>query len=656
MKVSAYRCGQLALLAVVAYVTTLAWIYPRYFAPFVPFHSDEYQGVNFVAHGMSAAEFLAWPRPVSFLTMFVAGHLGVTGSLICYAAVTLAVLVLAMMLLERYFLRARIPWYVALAAFVLAIAGPGFYFSVGYDIEYSLAALFGLLGIWAWESRSEQRPYLALALYAICCVTSTLSKDSFVPALVVYGVAAAFFRGPLDRPLRAAVLLVPLAAVAISLADAALSHSPFVSLGSAPDSPYFVSFALSSLTASAAFYLSPLFNLAFCVLLAACLAGAWLQHRLGLALALTLVAVLMYAPYFLLPNHWDVCYWWDGMPLLALLVPVGWVSHGGDRRRRLWSRVTIGVALAATLLFFALQSADSEAEQFLLHQQAINANLLAALHGLQGELQHVDRVLVTGVTYRFHPWMNGDFLGPALAYRGTWTVAADPDYGPVPKQKTVAPIAYSAIRWNDYDLILVFDDDGKLLRALTPSEFDAAVARNGLGGRSNENAIAALRNGSLRSSTPPSGIPSGELAQTTEMGIVYPAGIEPFASRASAESHGIYPQEDPKTCCFLAKTATLRLSKPAGARTATFTFFVPDFAPFESANERVSVTFDGIAAGSALLPIGVQEASFAFPSKLVAKSGIEAVLTMSVAYVPKTIGLNADPRLLSVVLVQVEYK
>jgi hypothetical protein len=434
---------------------------------------------------------------------------------------------------------------------------------------------------------------------------------------------------------------------AVAFADDRLVGSPFVNLTGASSNSYYVSLAPSSLMASAAFYLTPLINLPFLAFLAACGVGAWQHKRLALGIGILLGAFLLYTPYFALPNHWDVCYWWVAMPVLMLLVPLAWVSSGEDNRTVLWSRAAVALTLVGAVAFFAFQNANSELEQFLLSQQKINGNMLAALRGVQGEIQRSHRILVTGITYQFHPWMNGDFLAPDLGYEGTWTVATDPTSGPVPVQHSVAPIAYKAIRWKDYDLVLVFGDGGGLAGIYQPDELVAAIRRQRLTGASNIVVVSALRNAPVRSAD------SGNGNGVTGF---YPKGILPFPNQVSAVAHGLYPEDTSQACCFLAQTARLRLAKPIGARVATFTFYVPHFPPFVSAPERITMAFDGIPAGEAELRIGVRDASFTFPPQLVGKSNVEAVMTMSIAYVPKEIGINGDPRRLSVILKEVDYK
>jgi hypothetical protein len=137
---------------------------------------------------------------------------------------------------------------------------------------------------------------------------------------------------------------------------------------------------------------------------------------------------------------------------------------------------------------------------------------------------------------------------------------------------------------------------------------------------------------------------------------IYPAGIVAPANWASGVRAGIYSSDAPKTCCFLAGHVRLSLDNPPGSHSATFTFYVPDVQPLRGQAERVTVSFNGESAGAPVrLATGMQDVTFTIPQSLRQQRNITASLDMSVKWVPKNIGLNADERELSVMLIRVSY-
>ena len=137
--------------------------------------------------------------------------------------------------------------------------------------------------------------------------------------------------------------------------------------------------------------------------------------------------------------------------------------------------------------------------------------------------------------------------------------------------------------------------------------------------------------------------------------LFFPPGVEPPGDWAAQQHNGIYSSDTAAQCCFLAGNATLTLDNPRGAQLAVFKFFVPTVKPL-AAGERVAATFNGVAAGPpALLPAGMHDVIFTIPPALRGKTHLTASLVMSVKWVPKQIGQNADERELSIMLLRVGY-
>ncbi|HEY1977153.1 MAG TPA: hypothetical protein VGG89_11430 [Candidatus Baltobacteraceae bacterium] len=609
-------------IAAIAYAATLQFVYPRFFAPFSAFHSDMYMPVDFAARGVTFSELLHWPRPVYWITLLAGGHLGFKGSLIFFTVLLLAALALAMLVVERFAVRAPIPWWIAFAAFVLAFAGPAMYFEPGLDIGYTLALLFGMLGIYAWEGRVPQKPWGALVLAAVAFALSALSKESFLPALVVYGIASAIHDRATPAP-AVAIALLPFAAAAIGFADSHLVHSPFVNPSARATDPYYASFAPASMWALMTYYTAPL-RTWFVVLVGLCLVGTAIRQRLWIGVTILIAAIAMYLPYLVLPNHRIYFYECVPMPLLALLVPLALVG----------SEIAIG-AVTVLVVFLAVaylsvQNRNDPEQNWGLIQQSINRNSYRAVIADAPQIAAAHNVLVTGLAYPYHPWIYPAFLGPLLHFNGDWTVVHDPPYAPIVVQPHARPIEARDVRPRDYDLILAFNDKGELARAYDPQTTGRAVQ-------------LPAQATPLPSPTP---VPA----------FSYPGGLVLPQDETVAQRRGVYPAAGGETCCFLAKSAAIVLAKPAGATTAIFTFFVPDFAPFATVPERIALTFNGIAMRPIDVPKGLHDVAVTLPRSLVKKANVNAFLDMGVSYVPADVGINSDTRTLSIVLTQVRYR
>ncbi|MHB1551268.1 MAG: hypothetical protein ACYCX6_08780 [Vulcanimicrobiaceae bacterium] len=597
----AVRILVLLAAALLAYLLFLQFIFPGYIAPPAAYHPDMYSSVEFVANGWNFPFFLRWPRPVYFETLLFAGHFGFEGSLVFLTAIVLADLALALALLERFVLRRPIPWWLALATFLLAMAGPGFYAQPAFDVGYHLALFFGLLGIYAWESLRQRYTVVALLLTGVCFALSTLANEGFIPALMLYGIVAAV-RERRRYAVAAVLLALPAVAIAISFADGQFTHSPFVALHAAKDYPYRIDFSWHSLLYCARYYLSSLANPAFFALLIACGVGLWYNRRLLIGLALAVCALALYLPYVILPNHLSEMYQWPPMPLLMLLVPLAWTPSPVLSRSRFAANAAIALVLVGAIAFQTTQYRDAKnAYRAVLE---LNRQMIAALRSHARPIARAHAILIRGLTLAAQPSaQSAQFVSRELGFSGEWTVETEPGNAD----------------YRNYDLVVDFDAAGHIVHTYRPSRF-----------------------AHLPPATPP---------------LFYPPGIIAPADPAAAVREGLYPGQTQAQCCFLSAAASLSLDKAATATSATFEFYVPDVPPFADAPEIVIIAFNGVRAGApvALAP-GLHDVHLALPSRFAGARAVTAALRMSVSYVPREIGLNGDARRLSIMLLRVRYR
>lgn len=602
--------------AVAAYLLFQQFVFPGYIAAPVPFHNDMYWAITFVAKGWTFPFFLHWPRPVFFETLLFAGHFGLEGSLAFLTAIVLCDLAIVLALLERFVLKRSIPWWLALGTMLLAMAGPGFYAQPGFDVGYHLALLFGLLGIFAWESLWKKSAAAAWALTAVCFCLSTLANEGFAPALLLYGVfcAVRYRRAP---ALAVAALSLPLIALAASFADGQLTHSPFVAMHAAKDYPYRIDFSPHSLLHCAEFYLAGIANPAFLLLLLACLPGLWYNRRLPIGAGFLVCGFALYTPYLLLPNHLDNIYQWPPMPLLMLLIPLAWTPSPVTNRPRALANAALVFVLGAAIAFQTTQYRDVKNVYRMALAQ--NRNIVAAVRAHAPLISASHSILVRGLTFVTDPWaQNGQSVSDIVPFNGTWGAETEIGYPPANDQPNVTPVPADEINYKRYDLVLDFDPAGRIVRAFRPKGY---------------------KNVPLEAQS-----------------AFYPEGILPPPSADAAQHDGVYPAPDASQCCFLASAASLKLDVPPNATMATFDFYIPDLPPFAHAPERVSASFDGKAwSRGTELQEGAQHMTLALPVKK-HRGAVTALLRMSIAFVPKELGINQDVRKLSIMLLRVRYR
>lgn len=654
----AYRLCLNFLYAVVAYLFVLQVIFPKYIAPLPAFHSDMYIAPDFAAQGVPFTKLLFWPRPVLWFIIRLSGQLGYEGSVIFTTVVTLLALALALTLLERFVLRRVTPWWLTLGTFMLAMAGTNFYFVVGYDIATSSALLFGLTGIYVAEARKPTPVTFLLTL--LFFVLSSLSKESFVPAMIVYGTAR-LIRGPRGGA-NAVFFALPFLAAAAALLDARLAHSTFVVLSSSDANPYRVSLAPDSVFVSAKFYLAALENPAFILLLLCCAAGVWINGRTRAAFGILTAALALYSPYLVLPNHRLFYYQWAAMPLLMLLVPLAWMPktgaagesepEAGTPRVRLVARA----AIVASLIYAIAGLGAAEFSPFgnwSLAEQDYNRSVLAGIRSLKPTLGAADSVLVVGITNVFHPWHDAEFLSRELGFKGVWYVAAGPGTLPIDPQPHAQPIAYDQIHWGDYDWVVVFADDGRLAGSYHGYEVADMAKRRGAAVRSNLALVAALQLPAAQAAT--SSVPA---APVTKPDVTLPRGLSFAGSPAAGAglSDGVYGSaiaNDP-SCCWIAPDAVLPVMVSAGTRELDLQVYLPSYGPFVQHGQTSTVSAPETGTSTHTIPLGASEIIVRLlrPSP---KDGLVRLRVRSSAVlVPAASGINGDSRRLALIVLSVQ--
>jgi peptidoglycan/LPS O-acetylase OafA/YrhL len=645
------RVGLLFALATAAYVVALVLIFPHYVAPFGAHHSDMYIAPDLAAQHASLARLLAAPRPVIWIVEESAGYLGLEGSIAAFLALALLDLALAIFILERYVMKRLIPAWICFLTFLLAMSAPGAYINAGYDIGTALGMLFGFLGIIVWESRWRGAT-IAGAICTFLFVLSLLSKEGFAPILFVYAVALAW------RPRRIgdrfALLFVAIAFFSL-LADARLTHSAFVSSRDASE-PYFVSFAPGTIVECIEFYFGPLLSPSIVILTVSAIFAAFLARRGRLAVVILLSALSLQLPYLILPNHRLGYYWWVTIPILMLLVPLALTpatAVAGDAglrgsRARAW--ISAAVVIFLLLSVGQYEPIDAADEQWFVVQQKINEVLMHDLRRHDREIRSAHNVLVTGLSFPFHPWSHGYFIDKELHYRGQWTVAVSPDQAPVPAQIGVAAIDYPDVRWRDYDLVLVFDGSGHLVGAYPPDQIES-YANPKSGPRLDPLQVVQY----VQTAAPAAGEAATPAPEASDA-IVSPELPSGVVTDGAVAPSGIY-RRDGNLCCWVGSSATFDVAVPKRAHTLTLTIYIPDVTPAGTTPTELFVrSRAGSLLGSSPLHPGLQVVAIKVP----APDGGERFLPVTIkpdrAFVPKALGLNGDPRTLSFVLEDVRFE
>lgn len=131
---------------------------------------------------------------------------------------------------------------------------------------------------------------------------------------------------------------------------------------------------------------------------------------------------------------------------------------------------------------------------------------------------------------------------------------------------------------------------------------------------------------------------------------IYPAGLEGPADVIS----GLYPGTDAGNCCWMGAQATIKVAVVPGADTLLLNIYLPDFA-VKRGPQSLWVQVNGSRPVlRCCLGAGEHEVTVRLPQA--ARRGVDLIgLRAATTFVPKTLGMNDDPRHLSIMVRQVGF-
>lgn len=408
--------GEITLLvglALIIHALVLYFIFPGYYSPLWPNHSDFYIPAALTHSNLGYADYIRFPRPVGAIFFDAIGHLGIRGAMLAVIAVVLLNCALTAALFRRV-VEIEFGWrfLMAFAIYVfLVFTHPYFYISSTWDAFSQLS--YTLLAVAAWCFFR----YTAVPRTSMLMVSIALALLGFL-AKETYGLSALlltmtwFLAKHRDGARHAAIPAMAVGTVlAMALLIDAINGSSFTGAANYVGSPYQIVLAPMSMLAEWARYAAAGLNVLTIslVLLVAFTTFTFRRgpgHQRWLALLLPAAGALAWLPNATLPNHYYPGYSWNGAYLLfapiLLVVPL-WQA---GRVARVCSIATMMLALGSPALFASAYKNNA----WILEQEARQRNLLQALQSLTAAFTPnvgSQRVLVTGIDFPFTPFDHG---------------------------------------------------------------------------------------------------------------------------------------------------------------------------------------------------------------------------------------------------------
>lgn len=394
----------LLIITIAVHAVVLFFIFPKYYNPLWPHHSDFYIPSAIVHSSLGLWDYIHYPRPTGIAFFYTIGQLGTRGTIAVIILITALNCVITASLFRR---AARIPFrWPFLVSFILYLyllfSAPGFYIFYTQDAFAQLSYFLLAMGCWGFYQYSKARLYSAFLIFTGFCLLAFLSKETYI--LSIGFIAACWFLFKWKEALVKATL--PFIGICIALGIAFLvnyiNKSPFTN---GAGSSYQINFSLLSIIAEWYRYASEGLNWLTLAALGLTLYFVWNQARKLAILGIVCVGAgaLAWLPNALLPEHHFIGYSWNGAYLLFLPI-ICLVSVYPNEKFNKYTCVAIVIMVTLTPL---LHKKIYKRNQWVLLQEDIQRNLLTSIAAESSKLSGKElksKILVTGIDFPFSPF------------------------------------------------------------------------------------------------------------------------------------------------------------------------------------------------------------------------------------------------------------
>lgn len=466
----------LTLLALFVHALVLKFIFPGYYSPLYPYHSDFYLAealANVPKNGV-VPHYIGAARPVGTFFCRLTGYLGVYGA-ITFTIVNVAVNTALTALLLQRILKPKFDYRFLLLYCVycfLLFSQSWFYTFYTQDVMAHLAYFFLLAGICCFYKYYWSRIVLAYCLLFFFCVISLLNKETYgLSAIALAGVW--FLYDYKKESLVKALMPLVVTGVALLLIVGYNTKvdSVFVNFKHAENDPYFVNTSPISIGNELRTYALEGPNLLLWAVLAIIgvlsimFLGRTRKEFLYIYFGCLLATLAAWLPNALIPNHHNGGYAFNGACLTYL--PVFFLPALGQQLRK-FAPYIVALLVAACLVSPVFNKKEYDKQGWTLMQEESQRQFLPALvdclKSLPPAPQKRNNVLITGLTITFYPFHHPLSLKSfGNAHLAKYNVVNPALTVTTPWDDSVRFMTPGDVNIQEYDVVWMFKPNGALL-------------------------------------------------------------------------------------------------------------------------------------------------------------------------------------------------
>jgi hypothetical protein len=467
----------LTAIALIIHAIVLKFIFPGYYSPLYPHHSDFYisQALAHAPGDFFQYKSLGYSRPLGFFFLKMIGFLGIHGAIL-FTVINVAVNVGATALFVRRFM--NIPFGVKFILMFciycyLLFSQSFFYTFYTHDVFSHLSYFFLLIGVYFFYKFFDRNNWVGGGLLALFSIMAFLCKETYMlSALFLSFVWFIYSRKKSFRKAILPLIIFTGMVVMVSVFNYVIK-SVFVNFqNNVLVDTYYVNFTPRSVISELARYADEGLNLILWTVIGLMIIAAISYARekdkriLYMIFGCIIAAIMTLLPNAVIPNHHNGGYSFSAAYLLYL--PVIFIPLLQNNRVMIPYIGVLVIGLSVISPFFNRTRYASQ--WWVLLQEETQRNILGSLDTLMREIKPAQtrhNILVTGLTMAFYPFHHPLAL---LDYKNSRFANFDVvNYSllkSTERSYSVKFILPTEIKIGQYDEIWMFAGDGSLIRKL----------------------------------------------------------------------------------------------------------------------------------------------------------------------------------------------
>lgn len=387
----------------VLYYLVLKFIFPGYFNPLIPHHSDMLDYPYDIKSISVSSIFLRGSRPVGLILTGVFGIFGYKSVIISGILLSIGSLLI---IIKIYEIEMKLkPSLFAIIIYGLALfSNSGFYLNYSYDIYDTYALFLALTSILMfYYIGNKKNKRLMFILISIVILASFMCKETYPISLGTFFLyKAVFSKNKENRENAVKILIVIVFSFILVMIQSSYAGSAFVSFTKNSSDAYHTSFELSKIFEILKYYLIGFANFPLILVMVVSLLGISIKNKyeIGEYAIWLLVGIMAYIPYSILPNHVIPHYYYIGAPMgYSVLLLLNYPNCKMNNNRKFIFNTVLTLITTVLLTFSIIENSQDNynLSKWWLGNESAMKRTIDSIDEINSSVYDGDKILVVGL-------------------------------------------------------------------------------------------------------------------------------------------------------------------------------------------------------------------------------------------------------------------